>query len=53
MINNVLKFGEVLGSPLLCDKAEDQTRIVNALLLICLVCVPLMLFVKPWILDKR
>jgi hypothetical protein len=54
MINNVLKGGEVaLETPLLKDTAHEQTVLINTLLLVCLVCVPTMLFVKPWILIKR
>ena len=53
MINNVLRGGEVLETPLLKETALEQTVLINTLLLVCLVCVPTMLFVKPWILNKR
>ena len=50
MINNCLKGGEVNGAPLL---GENQPLIVKVLLLTCLICVPLMLYVKPVVLNKR
>jgi antibiotic biosynthesis monooxygenase (ABM) superfamily enzyme len=53
MINNVLRGGEVLETPLLKETALEQTVLINTLLLVCLLCVPTMLFVKPWILNKR
>jgi len=53
MISNVLSGGEVQGTPLLSSSEEGQAQLVNSLLLLCLVCVPLLLFVKPWVINKR
>ncbi len=50
MINNVLKEGEIHQTPLL---GENQTNMVCLLLFICVICVPVMLFIKPWVLYKR
>lgn len=50
MINNVLKGGELHGAALLGTK---QSAIVNFCLMICLICMPVMLFIKPWVLDRR
>ena len=52
MINNFLHGGAINGSSLLGNENE-QKQINETLLAICIVCVPLMLFVKPWILNKR
>lgn len=52
MINMFLKGGEVTGDPLF-KSAELQVAIQNWLLCIALVCVPLMLFVKPLYLNWR
>jgi V-type ATPase 116kDa subunit family len=50
MINNVLKGGEIHGSPLL---GQNQAQKVESLLIICVLCVPVMLVVKPWVLKRR
>ena len=50
MINNVLKGGEIHGSTLI---GEGQIELVRGLLIGCMVCVPLMLLVKPWVLHQR
>jgi V-type H+-transporting ATPase subunit a len=52
MINNVLKQGEIHLTPLLGTETQ-QVYLVNMLLLTCLVCVPTMLFVKPWVINKQ
>ena len=46
MINVALKGGEINGSALVGSNTI-QVLLSNVLLLTCLVCVPLMLFVKP------
>ena len=51
MINIALKGGEINGTPLL-GSAEDQMFLTNMLMLNCLVCVPLMLYIKPWYLHR-
>lgn len=50
MINNVLKGGEINGTALLGTR---QIQIMNTCLVICVICVPIMLFIKPWLLDRR
>lgn len=52
MINIALKGGEVQGSALVVD-TPTQVWISQLLLAICLVCVPLMLFVKPIYLARK
>lgn len=52
MINIALKGGEINGSPLIGD-AYYQMFLSKVLMLTCLVCVPLMLFVKPIYLNKK
>ncbi len=51
MINNVLRLGEVHGSPLLGSE-QTQTGLVQGLLIVCLLCVPIMLLVKPWYINR-
>lgn len=52
MINVALKGGEINGSPLVGD-ADFQVFLSNTLMITCLVCVPLMLYVKPIYLNKK
>lgn len=49
-INNFLSFGKINGSSLIVSDLVQQS-ISNSLLIVCLVCVPLMLFFKPVILN--
>ena len=51
MINNVLRGGEVSGSPLLFG--GRQAEVVGWMLLVGVACVPVMLGVKPWVRYKR
>lgn len=53
MINNVLKGGEIHGTHLLGETESSQIWLVNAILITCLICVPIMLLIKPWVLHKR
>jgi hypothetical protein len=52
MINIALRGGEINGSPLVGD-AQFQMKLTNWLMITCLICVPLMLFVKPIYLSKK
>ena len=52
MINNMLKGGEINGSPLFGTE-DFQIFLINFLLFVCFFCVPIMLFVKPWLLNKE
>jgi len=49
MINIPLKGGAIIGSPFI-GTMETNQRLSVTLLLIGLVCIPLMLFPKPFIL---
>lgn len=50
MINNVLKGGELSGSPVL---GEGQPELMTRMLWVCLFCVPVMLCVKPWYIHRQ
>lgn len=52
MINIVLKGGEINGSPLVGDAAY-QANLTQNLMITCLTCVPLMLYVKPIYLNNK
>lgn len=51
MINNIIKGGKIEGSALIFND-DTQIFVSNLLLVTCLICVPLMLFVKPWYLNS-
>lgn len=52
MINVALKGGEINGSALILGETF-QKFLSNILMLVCLGCVPLMLFVKPIYLNNK
>jgi V-type H+-transporting ATPase subunit a len=52
MINIPLKLGTINGQPFIGDASTNQS-ISLILLAISLVCIPLMLCFKPFILDKH
>lgn len=52
MIAVALKGGEVQGSSLIGDN-HFQESLSKILVIVCLICVPLMLFVKPIYLSKK
>jgi len=52
VINNMLKGGEVVGAALIGDKAYQES-LARWLLLAVIVCVPTMLFTKPYFLYRQ